>query len=198
MLSPRPSLPLEHLASTLWGSCFLSSLTPAHEVGFSPLPRISLTRFARSESFPHRQLSVAASAIGEVVALVACSLVLHSLLRSSVGTVGSKIVTPWWSSVLALLGLDDPSTLPLRHSSATPHFASGRSVTATTHPSAARCRPSTLSKTPLVTSCHGIALPPWPAQCLRVPHFRASPPRTLAYVGLVAISTLWLLGRGNI
>jgi hypothetical protein len=58
--------------------------------GSPPLPRISLTRFARSESPPIVNVRLQLRAIGEVVALVACSLVLHSLLRSSVGTVGSK------------------------------------------------------------------------------------------------------------
>jgi hypothetical protein len=140
--------------------------------GSPPLPRISLTRFARSESPRLVNVRSQLRVIGEVVALVACSLVLHSLLRRlrSVRS-ARKVVTPWWSSVLVLLGLDDPSSLPLRHSSATPGCV--RSLRYSHHPlPGSPLPPSTLSKTPLVTSCHGIALLPWPAQRLRgSPHF---------------------------
>jgi hypothetical protein len=90
--------------------------------GLPPLPRISLRRFARSESSRLVNVRSQLRAIGEVVALVACLLVSHSLLLSLVGTVARKTVTPWWSSVLALLGVYDPSSLP--------RVRSGRSVTA--------------------------------------------------------------------
>jgi hypothetical protein len=78
------------MLASLGGSLSLSSWGSLHDVGFAALPRISLRCFARSESFRLLNVRLQLRAIGEVVALVACSLVLHSLLRTSVGTVGSK------------------------------------------------------------------------------------------------------------
>jgi hypothetical protein len=85
-----PSLSGARVPPLPWGSLSLSSRVRFVMSGSPPLPRISLRRFARSESSRLVNVRLQLRVIGEVVALVACLLVLHSLLRSLVGTVGSK------------------------------------------------------------------------------------------------------------
>jgi len=60
----QPLLSLWGLPPPPWGSCSCSSLTPAHEVRFSPLPRISFAPrlgFARSAFCPLRSRSALSS-----------------------------------------------------------------------------------------------------------------------------------------